>query len=236
MNVLSVELAISVITLVVAYFIVTTLAGSFRAWIAYSFGDDTAESLGLMSLNPLVHADLIGMFFLLYLGFGWGKRVPVNPFKIRGPYRMSKIVFAYLSDTFAHLSMAFIFFSALIYFFGLRVINLAIPMIYFGRLMQSQFAQFYPDSSSLAISLGLICIALIFFNVLLAVLNFILNVFNLLVYAFFYDSFSYSRYRDVLMFVIPIFFIYFFIGPLRFLVIKFLYKLGVLFAQLFNVL
>jgi len=235
MSIQLIESAISVITLVLAYFVVVTVAGSFRAWVAFSFGDDTAESLGLMSLNPLVHVDFLGMIFLLGFGFGWGRHIPVNPFRIQGPSRILKIVFAYLSDAFAHLLMAVIFFSSLIYAFGLRVLELVVPMIYYGQLVQSAFAQAYPDYSSLAISLGLIGVALIFLNVLLAVLNFIVSIFGLFSFTWFEQSPTYSRYRAILMIVIPMVFILLFIHPLRKLAIKFLIHLGLLFASMFNV-
>ncbi len=49
-------------------------------------GDNTAEQLGRLSLNPMVHADLLGTFILpissivfgLPIFFGWAKPVPVN--------------------------------------------------------------------------------------------------------------------------------------------------------------
>ena len=54
--------------------------------VAYHFGDDTAKSQGRLSINPLVHVDLIGTIAipaLLYFSnagflFGWAKPVPIN--------------------------------------------------------------------------------------------------------------------------------------------------------------
>jgi Zn-dependent protease len=62
-----------------------------HAWQARKEGDDTAERLGRITLNPIPHLDLFGSFIvpaLLYasgsgLLFGWAKPVPVNP----GNYR-----------------------------------------------------------------------------------------------------------------------------------------------------
>lgn len=50
-------------------------------------GDNTAEQLGRLTLNPMAHADPIGTFvlplsaiiFQVPLFFGWAKPVPVNP-------------------------------------------------------------------------------------------------------------------------------------------------------------
>jgi Zn-dependent protease len=60
-----------------------------HAWTAYQLGDDTAALQGRMTLNPLAHIDPIGTISL-FLGFlGWGKPVPVNPYRLRGNMRLS---------------------------------------------------------------------------------------------------------------------------------------------------
>jgi Zn-dependent protease len=65
-----------------------------HAWMALKFGDDTAQSQGRVSINPLVHIDPIGsvvvpllMIFMAPAGFfiGWAKPVPVNPDNLRNP-------------------------------------------------------------------------------------------------------------------------------------------------------
>ena len=63
-----------------------------HAWAARRYGDDTAERLGRLTLNPLAHADPIGTFLLPVLGvpFGWAKPVPVNPARFRREVRMAK--------------------------------------------------------------------------------------------------------------------------------------------------
>ncbi len=63
-----------------------------HGWVAYMYGDTTAKNAGRLSINPLVHVDLVGtiivpatMYFLpMLLGgesgflFGWAKPVPIN--------------------------------------------------------------------------------------------------------------------------------------------------------------
>jgi len=70
-----------------------------HAWMALRCGDDTAQREGRVSLNPLVHIDLLGtvilpliMIFLSLTGsgmggflLGWAKPVPVNPSNLRRP-------------------------------------------------------------------------------------------------------------------------------------------------------
>lgn len=46
-------------------------------------GDPTAESLGRFTLNPLAHLDPWGFLLLLFAGFGWGKPVPFNPYRLK---------------------------------------------------------------------------------------------------------------------------------------------------------
>jgi Zn-dependent protease len=69
-----------------------------HAWTARRCGDDTAYSLGRVSLNPLVHIDPIGTvalpLLMIFLSassvgmpflVGWAKPVPVNPANLRRP-------------------------------------------------------------------------------------------------------------------------------------------------------
>ena len=59
---------------------------SAHAWTAFRQGDPTARSLGRVSLNPLVHVDVIGTVVLpllmIFTGvplLGWAKPTPVDP-------------------------------------------------------------------------------------------------------------------------------------------------------------
>jgi Zn-dependent protease len=60
---------------------------SAHAWAALRQGDPTAQSLGRISLNPLVHIDLVGTVIMPLLQIfvsgipllGWAKPTPVNP-------------------------------------------------------------------------------------------------------------------------------------------------------------
>jgi Zn-dependent protease len=67
-----------------------------HAWQARREGDDTAEKLGRITLNPIPHLDLFGSIIvplsLFAMGtlsggggflFGWAKPVPVNPARYR---------------------------------------------------------------------------------------------------------------------------------------------------------
>ncbi|HSR47778.1 MAG TPA: site-2 protease family protein [Anaerolineales bacterium] len=68
-----------VITLVIAF----TVHEFAHAWTADQLGDDTPRLAGRLSLNPLVHLDLIGSLMLVFAGFGWAKPVPINPYVLQ---------------------------------------------------------------------------------------------------------------------------------------------------------
>ncbi len=76
-----------------------------HAWAAYQLGDDTASLRGRLTLNPLAHLDPVGTFTLLFLGFGWGKPVPVSPYRLRGNMRTSMMLVG-AAGPFSNLVMA----------------------------------------------------------------------------------------------------------------------------------
>jgi Zn-dependent protease len=67
-----------------------TVHESAHAWTADRLGDPTARLLGRVSLNPMVHADLIGTILFPLVAMvagvpliGWAKPVPVNVSRLR---------------------------------------------------------------------------------------------------------------------------------------------------------
>jgi len=53
--------------------------------VAYYYGDDTAYRQGRLTLNPLAHLDPMGTFMILFIGIGYAKPVPVNPYNLSNP-------------------------------------------------------------------------------------------------------------------------------------------------------
>jgi Zn-dependent protease len=71
-----------------------TIHEAAHAAMAYYCGDDTAKHMGRLSLNPLVHVDLMGTVILPLLlltttgfMFGWAKPVPFVPRNLNNPTR-----------------------------------------------------------------------------------------------------------------------------------------------------
>ena len=81
-----IKIAITVIVLVVA------IVGHeiMHGLVAYKYGDNTAKNAGRLSVNPIVHIDIIGtiivpaMLYITNAGFifGWAKPVPVDMTKV----------------------------------------------------------------------------------------------------------------------------------------------------------
>lgn len=148
---------------VALYFVPFLLALSFHeyahAWMAKRKGDTTAEFLGRLSLNPVVHMDLIGTVLLPLVAiffsgpfFGWAKPVPVNPRNFKEPVKdMFWVALAGPASNFilAFLSLIVLVISALI------------------------FSSFFPAEASLFSAIKE------FFNIFILI-NLFLGVFNLL--------------------------------------------------------
>lgn len=83
---------LKILTAVLALMVAVVGHEIMHGWVAYKFGDNTAKNAGRLSINPIIHIDLIGtiivpatMYFLpMLLGgesgflFGWAKPVPIN--------------------------------------------------------------------------------------------------------------------------------------------------------------
>lgn len=50
-----------------------------HAFAADKLGDDTPRRQGRLNLNPLSHVDPVGFLMLIFVHFGWGKPVEINP-------------------------------------------------------------------------------------------------------------------------------------------------------------
>jgi len=74
-----VELLARIVTLVIAF----TVHEFSHAWAADQLGDTTPRAAGRLTLNPLVHLDVLGSILLIVAGFGWAKPVPVNPYALQ---------------------------------------------------------------------------------------------------------------------------------------------------------
>jgi Zn-dependent protease len=85
--------------------------------IAYKLGDNTAKSLGRLTINPLKHLDPIGALTMLFFRFGWAKPVPINPRNFKKPKR--DFALTALAGPLSNIILAF--FSALLFLIFLKL-------------------------------------------------------------------------------------------------------------------
>jgi Zn-dependent protease len=89
---ISPEIIIQVITFFLPFLFSLCFHEFAHAWAAKKFGDNTAEVMGRLTLNPLAHIDWLGTVILPIMSiitriplFGWAKPVPVNPRNLSKP-------------------------------------------------------------------------------------------------------------------------------------------------------
>ena len=140
---------------------------SAHALTAHWLGDDTAKDQGRISLNPFKHINLFGALFMLFVGVGAAKPVPINASKFKKPKvgmavsalagPVSNLLLAYLSMilyrflySISYLNgsdlsiLLYIFQYAAILNIGLAVFNLLpIPPLDGSRIV----TMFLPDKS-----------------------------------------------------------------------------------------
>jgi Zn-dependent protease len=132
-----------------------TLHEVAHGWAARYFGDRTAEMLGRLSLNPIKHIDpmgtiLVPMLTLFFSGFmfGWAKPVPVNFNALRQPKK--DMVWVAVAGPASNIVMAFAW-AIILKLTSLLGVGTAGALYFFQQMAE----------------IG------VFFNVLLAVFNFI---------------------------------------------------------------
>ena len=124
-----------------------------HAWVAFKEGDDTAERLGRITLNPFSHLDLMGSFLVpvaLYVFtsgqsiFGWAKPVPIDPRKFRN-YKSGDIRVS-LAGIVSNLLLAICF----------TILALVLVKLQAAFLSGEAFFEFFIEASQLGVLINLI--------------------------------------------------------------------------------
>jgi Zn-dependent protease len=97
-----------------AFLIAVSFHEFAHALTASLLGDDTAKNRGRLTLNPLAHIDIMGLFFLLLFRIGWANPVPMNYDNFKHP-RIYSILTA-LAGPFSNFILAFFFFVLINHF------------------------------------------------------------------------------------------------------------------------
>ncbi len=83
----SFELIYSILSSALLFIIAIVLHEVAHGYVAYLLGDPTAKNAGRLTLNPIMHLDLLGTLALFILKFGWAKPVPIDPMYFKNPRR-----------------------------------------------------------------------------------------------------------------------------------------------------
>lgn len=107
------------VALVIAFLVISLgLHEAAHAWVAFKCGDPTAKDLGRITLNPIVHIDLVMTILLpllLYISsggqyvFGGAKPVPVAYHRLRKPLRDMMLVA--IAGPLTNFLLAIVFFA-----------------------------------------------------------------------------------------------------------------------------
>jgi Zn-dependent protease len=96
-----------IIVMIPPFLFAITIHEYSHGWVANRLGDPTAKNAGRLTLNPLYHLDIFGTIMLFFVGFGWAKPVPINPYNLRNPIKDNlKIA---LAGPASNLLSAFVF-------------------------------------------------------------------------------------------------------------------------------
>jgi Zn-dependent protease len=129
------------VALILAIIVALTFHEFSHAAVANALGDKTAERMGRMSLNPLVHLDPVGFLMLLMAGFGYARPVPYNPSNLRN--RRRDPVLIGMAGPASNVLMAVIFAYALKFFApSLGPSNLLIQFLFFAAFININLAVF----------------------------------------------------------------------------------------------
>ncbi len=127
-----------------AWIIAITVAIVFHefahSFTAVKMGDETPRMAGRLTLNPAKHFDALGFVFLIILGFGWSKPVPINSNNFRNVRKGEVLV------SLSGIITNFILFIIFLFCYVLCMLYLD-STVFFYEFLQMMF--FYLASTNL---------------------------------------------------------------------------------------
>lgn len=197
------DVVMRILAILIIVFLILPLHECAHGWVASKLGDPTAKLTGRLTLNPLVHFDPLGAFWMLIFDFGWARPVPVDASNFKNPRRdmaitaaagpisnlLAAILGGFLANLFALFQLGTVsawistFFSCYIMLnIGIAVFNL-IPLapldgfrIAEAFMSEEALSWYYRHYNTIVI--------VVFFLLLLGVLNIPLMLLEGVVYAF----------------------------------------------------
>lgn len=99
---------ISFFSVFVIIFLVFPFREYARAWVAKQLGDDTAEQYGMLTMNPLVHIDLMGALCMCLCCIGWSKPTPISINRCRKVTQKTAVLLVSLTGPLSLILLAFL--------------------------------------------------------------------------------------------------------------------------------
>ena len=153
-----------------------------HAKVAYKLGDPTPKMQGRVSINPLAHIDWVGFASLIFVGFGWGRPVEINPANFKNRRRDELLVS--LAGVVMNLIVAIVF-SFIVHFV---YINVPYDKLSDGTLMGTLF--------NILLQVVIVNVVLMVFNLIpvppLDGFGIITEIFNLREKSFYYTLYNYG--------------------------------------------
>jgi Zn-dependent protease len=119
-------------TILVSIILSLTLHEFGHAASAKLLGDDTAQRMGRLTLNPVAHIDPVGLLMVVLVGFGYAKPVPTNPRNIRHTWGNAAVAAA---GPLMNLILAFVAINLLQYSYISPSLDLTARQILFVSFM-----------------------------------------------------------------------------------------------------
>lgn len=192
------------IILTLSYYSSLAINGSIQAIAADKFGDSTAKDLGYAVPNPLMYFEPINFLLFVSLGFYFCPVLPINPFNIKNPLRLFKIFVIYFLEIISCVLLSSLALLASVAYFGINKTNSLMDFFTAYRingLFGKHLTSF--DFSSFSNVLGLILIAIMYINSVMAVTILVFNSFKYLLLVGVEKDYDYIKYSDYLVFLIP---------------------------------
>lgn len=92
----------------VVLFLCFPLRAYCRGIVAKKLGDDTAESAGMLTLNPLAHIDPMGALCMCICCIGWSRPIPINPSRCRKVSQQTAVTLISLTGPVALVVLGYI--------------------------------------------------------------------------------------------------------------------------------
>ena len=232
MTLQSVEFIIGTVTVIFAYFVSITVIGYAEAYVARWAGDDTPEQYGFLSGNPMAYFSFFGFLCTILFGFGWGQNIPFNPHNVDRRPKLLSVMSVYLAQPFFSLVLSFMTLILCVMVSGPESLQFVFWRILSSSVPFQKLAATYPERSSFVIVAVIFLLSLVAFNLFLATLSLITNLFQFILFVGAEHGYDYMRYADVIAFFGPLIIFLLFTGrilmSLTSLIVSLAYKFSAL--------